>query len=396
MERLSQEARLDPAIAVARLLTRLGLFLLVVIAPIVAMFSRRGVVVLIPIATALLIIAAALEGRLAAALRRFVRLLMAPHALGFIVLLAYAGLSLAWTPVPGLAGTRLLNIALTFLLFVAATACVREQVRLSDVNLIPVGVALAAVALALEYLPGSPLAGLIDPDGDIMGNHRAAMLLALLVWPAIGSLFWRDRRWQAIAIGLITVLALWLVRNLVIVTAFLAGTAAYVLAVRQPRLAPLVVGSASLVLLALAPLAGWLMARYGGFLLPREGDELVGIWRDVTYALPSHLFTGFGFDASAVLARGVDGDILASPRNTALQIWLELGLVGVLLAAGTITLSYFASTMAVERHRPAVLAVLSSATIMMYSGLAAWQIWWLTMLGLTSLSLSFVSRLSAR
>ena len=95
-------------------------------------------------------------------------------------------------------------------------------------------------------------------------------------------------------------------------------------------------------MLVFAPLIGWLMARYGGFLLPREGDELVGVWRDVTFSLPSRLVQGFGFNASTALERGVGGVILGSPRNAALQIWLELGIVGVLLAAAALYFSVFA------------------------------------------------------
>ena len=396
MERRAQDAPLDPALAVSKLLARLGLFLLVVFAPFLAMISRRGVAIIIPIATVLLIIAAGLDGRLGAALRRFGRLIAAPHSIAVLLLIAWAAVSILWTPLPGTAAGRLPSVLLTYLLFVAATACVKDLVRLSDVNLIPIGVSLAALALAFEFLPQSPINRLIDLDMDATESQRAAMLLALLVWPAVGSLLWKNRMWQALVLGTVTILALWLVRNLVVFSAFIAGTLAFLLAMWRPRLAPLAIGGASLIMLAFAPLAGWLMARYGGFLLPREGDALVGVWRDVTYALPSHLLAGFGFDASSALARGVNGELLSSPRNAALQIWLEFGLVGVVLASAAIGLTYLATTRVVEKHRPAVLAVFASASVMMYSGLAAWQTWWLTTLGLTSISLTFVSRLAAR
>ena len=222
------------------------------------------------------------------------------------------------------------------------------------------------------------------------------MLLALLVWPAIGSLLWKNRVWQALVLGAVTVLALWLVRDLVVLSAFIAGVLAFHLSLLRPRQAPMILGAVGLVMLAFAPLAGWLMARYGGFLLPREGDALVSVWRDVTYALHDHVFIGFGWDASSALQRGVNGEILSSPRNAALQVWLELGLVGVALAAVALGLTYFSTGRLVEKHRPSVLAVFTSASVMMYSGLAAWQTWWLTTLGLTSISLTFVSRLAAR
>lgn len=131
-------------------------------------------------------------------------------------------------------------------------------------------------------------------------------------------------------------------------------------------------------------------------MLPAEGDHLVALWRDVTYALPNHLLAGFGYDASASLTRGVGGQILASPRNAALQIWLELGLIGVALAALALWLALTGMDRDDDRSAPAALAVSASALVMMFSGLAAWQSWWLMTLGLTSVSLAFLARLGAR
>ena len=69
MDRRAYPAQIDPAVAVSGLLTRLSLFLLVVLAPFIAMFSRRAVAILVPVATALLILAAALDGKLCRAPR---------------------------------------------------------------------------------------------------------------------------------------------------------------------------------------------------------------------------------------------------------------------------------------------------------------------------------------
>lgn len=138
------------------------------------------------------------------------------------------------------------------------------------------------------------------------------------------------------------------------------------------------------------------IGRARGFLLPAEGDQLVGIWRDVTYAIPGHLIGGFGYDSSAWLTRGAGGQLLASPRNAALQIWLELGLVGVVLSALALWAAFRAVEERDDRSIPAALAIGASASVMMFSGLAAWQTWWLMSLGLTSVSLAFLSRLGTR
>ncbi|MDQ0392395.1 hypothetical protein [Labrys monachus] len=396
MERRAYEAPLDPALAVSGLLTRLGLFLLVVFSPFVAMFSRRAVAVMVPIATALLILAAALDGRLFAALRRLGRFLLSYEALALFLILIWAAVTILWTPKPANAAGRLPGVLLTILLFSLAIACLKDRVRLSDVNLIPIGVAIASLTLALEFVPHSPLAQWVDTSIDDTESLRAAMLLTLLIWPATGSLMARGRNWQALLLCIVTIAALWLVHNLIVFTAFLAGVAVMIPALWRPRATARVVCGIILGLLVFAPLIGWLMSLYGGFLLPAEGDQLVGVWRDVTHAIPGHFLGGFGYDSSAWLTRGVGGQLLASPRNAALQIWLELGAVGVALSALALWASFRAVERRDDRSIPAAVAIGASTAVMMFAGLAAWQTWWLMSLGLTSVSLAFLSRLGTR
>jgi exopolysaccharide production protein ExoQ len=396
MERRAYEAPLDPALAVSGLLTRLGLFLLVIFAPFFAMFSRHAVAIIVPIATALLIMAAALDGRLPMALHRLTRSLLSYETLALFLLMIWAAITIFWTPQPSAAAGQLPSILLVVLLFAVTISCLKGNVRFSDVNLIPIGLSIAAVALILEFLPYSPLRGLGEVAGENTESVRAAMLLALLIWPAVGAVLARGRSWQALLMCLVTILALWLVHSLVVFTAFLTGIMVMTTALWRPRLAARLVGIGALVLLVLAPLAGWLMARYGGFLLPAEGDHLVAVWRDVTFSLPTHLIAGYGFDASASLTRGVGGQLLASPRNAALQVWLELGLIGVLLAAMALWLTFRGMDRDDDRSVPAALAVSATAVVMMFAGLASWQTWWLMALGLTSVSLAFLARLGAR
>jgi hypothetical protein len=396
MERRAYHAPLNPALAVSGLLTRVSLFLLVVIVPVLAMFSRRSVAILVPVATALLILAAALDGELPRAFGRFGRILASWQALALAVLVVWAGATVVWTPRPWDAAARLSDVVLTLMLFGAAIACLKDRTRRSDVNLIPIGTAVAAMALALEFMPGSPLGSLTGADQGGPESRRAAMLLALLVWPAVASLTAQERSWQAALLVAVTLCALWFVRDLVVIAAFLAGAVVFELGALRPRAGTLAVGGATLAMLVFAPLIGWLMAHYGGFLLPREGDDLVSVWRDVTFSLPSHLVQGFGFEASGALERGTSGVLLGSPRNAALQIWLELGLVGVAMAALALLIALAGIEKVDLKARPAALAVCATAAIMMFAGLAAWQNWWISSLGLTAISLAFLSRRSTR
>ncbi len=392
MEQRAFPAPINPAVAVSGLLTRLALFLLVVLAPVVAMFSRRAVAIIVPVATALLVLSAALDGKLLSATKRLGATLLTRQALTVVALVAWAAVTLWWTPRTGRAASQLVELVLTLLVFVAAIACLRGRTRRSDVNLIPIGAAFAAITLAAEFVPGSPVAWLTGSRGPDRESQRAAMLLTLLVWPAIASLRTQGRHWLGALLAVVTALSLWLVRDLVVIAGFIAGALTFAAAVWRPRAATAGVGATAIVMLVLSPLVGWMMARYGGFLLPREGDDLVGIWRDVTHSLPSHLFAGFGFDSSGALERGTSRVLLGSPRNAALQVWLELGLIGVALACAAIALAMRGLGAIDDKSRPAALAVASSAGVMMFAGLASWQNWWLTSVGLTVITLAFLSR----
>lgn len=395
MSRRDAEAPLDPAMAVAGLLTRLGIFALIVLVPMMAIVSRRAVAVFVPLATVLLFIAAALSGRLNEATMRLLRALVSPATLAFIAFVICIAASLTWALRPDAAYDRLSQLVLTLALAVATVAALPERTRPSDANLVPIGVAIATVTLALGYVPSLPLGEVIG-RGAPTESQRAAMLLVLLVWPANAALLARGRVWPALVLSATLIATLWLIHDLVVIGAFILGALAFGMALWRPVLAVRVFGAIALLALAMAPGIGWLMAEYGGFLTPASGDNIVAIWRDVTYALPGKLFFGWGFEASAALQRTTSNMPLGSPQNAALQLWLELGLVGVVLALIALFFGLRAIERGTEHMRPAAIAVLTAGGAMMFAGLVSWAIWWFTALGLAAILIAFVGRIRPR
>lgn len=395
MSRRDASALLDPAVAVAGLLTRLGIFSLIVLVPMLAIISRRAVAVFVPLATILLFLAAALDGRIGQAILRSLRKLGSFPAIALVALLLFATASLLWTPRFDAAADRLLALTATLALILATVAALPEKTRPSDANLAPIGVAMATITLAASFLPGLPLGEVIGP-GSATETQRAAMLLVMLVWPATAALLARNRLWAAWAIAVALALTLWLVRDLVVIAAFVLSGAAFLAALWRPILAIRVAGAIAIALLLLAPGLGWLMSVYGGFLIPSQGDETVAVWRDVTHAIPSRPGLGWGFEASASLVRTISNTPLGSPRNAGLQLWLELGAVGVVLA----TIAIVVGLRAIERAslilRPTALAVFVAAGTMMFGGLAAWSVAWVTAIGLAVILTAFVGRIRPR
>jgi len=139
----------DPAAAAAGLILRLGIAILALAVPCGAVISRRLLFVLMPVGAALMLIGGLLQpcerGRLVA-----VRgLVFSPlvQAMAFLVL--WAGFSLLWTPFPELAIERFLKTAGTVAVAAMAIAALPHQVKASNSNLLPIGVAAAAIAIEM-------------------------------------------------------------------------------------------------------------------------------------------------------------------------------------------------------------------------------------------------------
>lgn len=146
-----------------------------------------------------------------------------------------------------------------------------------------------------------------------------------------------------------------------------------------------------------AGLHHWLMANVD----PNWGYR-VEIWRYVSELIEQRTVTGYGFDSSRVL--GQSAALIPSfegkttflhPHNGMLQLWLELGLVGVLLFLGAAASGY--RTFLKTRPRRIGLATVCATTVtsaVIWSlSFGAWQGWWLAVLGLTAVSLVLAVRI---
>ena len=118
----------------------------------------------------------------------------------------------------------------------------------------------------------------------------------------------------------------------------------------------------------------------------------ITIWGRVSELISENFLIGYGFDSSRVVGHtaGLIPDAIGRtsflhPHNGLMQIWLELGLIGVVLLLTT-AVSVLRLTVQCS-PRPLSLAVAAgtmsaSATIWLLS-FGVWQGWWLAVLGLT-------------
>lgn len=175
----------DPAADAAALLRRIGFIALVVVVPLAALLSRRAIVILVPIGVVILCLATVLDGAARPARQGLRRVLRTRAMAAGGVLVAWTALSIVWSPFPGTASERLLNVAITVGLTLAGYLALPDRMRAANAYLLPLGVGIAAIAaVALGLFSGAALRLGLDDDSTL---ERGAMLLALLVWPAVAD-----------------------------------------------------------------------------------------------------------------------------------------------------------------------------------------------------------------
>ena len=387
-----QPTRLDPAQDAARLLGRLGFAILMIAAPLAAVGGRRALVILVPVAVVLLILAAAIESDGREPWRRAREMILTPAGglLGF--LLFWAALSLVWTPFPVEAAERFANVAGTVALALLCSASLPRRMRASNIYLLPIGVALTTVALIGSVL--RPGIGLIEEGGLA---QRAALLCVLLT-PAMFT--WLAMRGKLLlgyaVVGLVAFAAL-AVQSAGLVAALAIGASVYALAMRNGRLARRIVLGVTAGLVLCAPLVPFLLRPITKFMfgLTDPKTEAVRVWMRIVTQEPARLLTGHGFD-TAIRARLAGLVPPNSPRGLLFELWYELGLLGAIAAALLLWRIVAASAQQSARDGAAILALLAIGFVLAMLGQGATQAWWLLGLLVAIVALSAVLRAHER
>ena len=122
----------------------------------------------------------------------------------------------------------------------------------------------------------------------------------------------------------------------------------------------------------------------------------VEIWNRVHELISGRPWAGYGFDTARIIAQG-PGVTFLHPHNGLLQIWLELGLVGVVLFLGwgaAAAWAYLRARPAPDRLATAAATVTAVAVFWLIS-FGVWQGWWLAAIGLTFCAATLADRVSS-
>ena len=318
----------------------------------------------------------------------------------WIALLLLMMASIFWTPALGraLGATAHLtgNLALFMIALVGLKAVPPGNYR-GRVSFCFALVAAAGLIL-VELTFGAPVRTFLGGTGESFRMNRAAVAIVLFLPLA---LIFLPRSNAGMLLGLAgTAVVGYAAFNSISESAKLAYIVLLVMLPvwlvlkRRAILVLLVCVPASLILMPL-------VAPYLKDLIPSFVHEQVGygtlgvradIWAAFASLLPQAPFLGHGMEASYMAGEvykhtDIDNHLLgkAHPHNFAIQVWYELGAVGVLVFSVLITM-YFRSLRSVpDKYLPAVLATTAAVWTVSVVSHGAWQAWWWSLVGLLAL-----------
>ncbi len=135
----------------------------------------------------------------------------------------------------------------------------------------------------------------------------------------------------------------------------------------------------SAIFFLLTPTIVWLLRQTGIFAkaeaaAPLSWSQRMGYWRHAVGWIGDHPLRGWGLDASRMFAPGIQ----LHPHDAALQIWLELGVIGAVAA----TVFWVTVFLRMVRTKPDAGVAASAASAVGFLVIAAvsfgvWQEWWL-------------------
>ena len=263
-------------------------------------------------------------------------------------------------------------------------------------------VALLALILLAEAATGAAgytaLLGLageaVRPDYAIKNVAQGLYVLALLAPPALTAANGRMRLALALLFGAGIVLPALAFGYDAPFLALACAAAAAGVVLAFPARGPRVLAGLSAGAFLLAPALAkgafvlGLDARLAPF-LSESWLQRIGYWRRAVDWIWARPLPGWGLDASRAFGPG----IRLHPHDAALQVWMELGLIGA-VAAAIVWASIF-SGLSRPARTPAAAAAAATATVYLAFGAVSfgvWQEWWLGLGALSALVCILVLR----
>ena len=325
-----------------------------------------------------------------------------PIAVLLLVSLLWAAVSTVWSPFhPSKpANNTALKLALELPLYWSAICAARRAsppLKRLALQVLAWGSALFGLVLLVEFITDVRLYEILHTTfyqpirHDLAQSNigHATFVLALL-WPLAlaAAMKLRAPLWLALpmAAGVLAPAVRFASDAPVLSVPLAAGVG--IAAWRWPRGGPRALAGAAVVYCLAAPLLVWAgraSGRYGALeaAIQPSWSERMSYWSHALDWTRDHPVRGWGLDASRMFGPG----IILHPHDDALQVWLELGLVGALLMAAIWWLAV--SRLARRTPQPWPAGVAASASVYLLFGavnFGVWQEWWLALAAMIAMA----------
>lgn len=388
----ARRATENPAAAASGLLTRIGVFLLFMVSLVAPILAGQTIYILLPVGAALLLTGATVSPDTGEKTKSLRELLAKPPVLGALFIVALTGLSLSWTPFASQSIERFLKDSATLALVAIAAGFLPPRTRTCNLNLLPMGVAAAAVSLAAAGAVSFYAHRQLTLEEIVDGNAlaRSGVGLALLMWPAAGALAVRGRWYLAAALTIVSAAAVLLSGAPNVAPALLCGAAVFAVSFGRARRVSGLLGSIAAAVIALAPILALLThfalgARTPDFARPLE------VWGQMIANDGARSLIGHGFGSAFY---GLFGGYLdpRTPRSLVFQIWFDLGALGAAAFAAMAAKAFSRIGLLRPALSPFLLAGLGAGLMICLLGPAAEQLWAFTLAGLDAIAYVLVIR----
>jgi exopolysaccharide production protein ExoQ len=322
--------------------------------------------------------------------------------LSVLSLCGWAVLSALWSITPAVSAVTGLRVAVLMGFgAVAFILCPKVTLPPRAALLMVAVLCICIAALVTEFVPGGGVlrwahgALGLDYNRFIDKNiNRGLCALVILCWPAMAALHAAGLRRWALALPLILAVPVLGFDSRSAQLALGVGLMAFY-AVRaapqhMPRILAVVIPVGLLAWPVLFPVLDRNFftdtAVYNA--LPSTAQHRVEIWRFVIERITERPWLGWGMDTSRAMPGGdvvYDGArkyLPLHPHNSALQVLLELGVVGFVLTVGAIALALrrWSRPGAVPAHTQAIAAAMIAAYLAIgFTAFGVWQYWWIAL-----------------
>lgn len=271
-----------------------------------------------------------------------------PAAIAVIVLLTWALGSTVWSPyspkdLEGATAFKLIAQAALYWAVVCAARDATPGTRTTALRILAWGMAALGLMLSIEAATGAAVyQALRDAIGDPIRPDLAAKNVAqggfvlALMTPAAALAAARTGESRWLVLPMITGVAGvgFLFATDAPVVALVAAVGAGLVVYRWPVVGPRVLAGGAATFFLAAPALVWATRELGWYAALQERAPLswaqrMGYWTRATDWIGDHPTKGWGLDASRMFSPGIK----LHPHDAALQIWLELGLIGAMAAA---------------------------------------------------------------